>query len=240
MSKFEDIDSGRLIYSCNCGWVDLGHANPAKTKRPHIGAVALWEEIRKEQGIQSEYDDGFLLTYNQDMRKVGISATTTGDYFIKYRLEEATKKSIALTIFQEVSMKFETMQGDFPYGLFTDSGFSQEDLVSNLIGFYRALNPDLNVLSLCSPVSKEASKEVWKQSGSVGSNKNVSFLPAFKPCKECTGKPTFPAVLQSITPATKELPKTPPDKGVQFRDWNINFDQRTFARAQRYSSGAGM
>src|SRR5262249_52361292 len=111
---------------------------------------------------------------------------------IKYGLGLNEKKAIALAIFQEVSLRFETMQGAFPYGIFSsDSSFSQEDLVSNLIGFYRALYPKVDFLALCGPVSKEASKKVWKTGGTVGSTKNRSFTPSLKACEECKGKPMF-------------------------------------------------
>ena len=54
MSKREDILDGTeilnlmkkygLIYTCNCGWIDLGHLNP-ENKRKEIGATNLWKQI---------------------------------------------------------------------------------------------------------------------------------------------------------------------------------------------------
>ena len=52
MSKRIDILDGQralsqtygLVYTCNLGWLDLGHMNPEST-RPHTGASALWKEI---------------------------------------------------------------------------------------------------------------------------------------------------------------------------------------------------
>lgn len=232
MSRFEDIDNDRLIYTCNCGWVDLGHSNPKKTRRPHIGAITLWEDIQKESGTRSEYDSGFEVVYTQDMRKAGFSASETGHYFLRSNLDLNKKKSIALAIFQEISMKFETMQGSFPYKIFSsDSSFSQEDLVSNLIGFYTAVYPGVDFLKMCEPVSKAASKDVWKKFGSVGSEKNRTFEPSFKMCDDCKGKPTFPAKLQEIKAATKDEESDPPTKGVDFRNWAFMYDEKAATEA---------
>jgi hypothetical protein len=239
VSKFEDIDNDRLIYTCNCGWVDLGHANPHRTTRPHIGAITLWEDIQKETGTRSEYDDGFLVEYTQDMRKSVFSASESGFYFVKSKLPLDKKKAIALAIFREVSIKFETMQGDFPYGIFSgDSSFSQEDLVSNVIGFYRAIYPDKDFLKLCQPVSKEASKVVWNTSGSVGSEKKRDFKPLYHNCKDCPNPPVFPKELQEIKPAAKEPQANPPKKGVDFRDWAFLHDEKTAMAAMGIREGS--
>jgi hypothetical protein len=227
MSDFEDIDAGRLIYTCNCGWVDLGHANPVKTKRPNIGAIALWEQVESESGPRSEYDNGYLVTYTQDMRKWGVGVSETGQYFVQYGLAPATKRAIALAIFQELSLRFETMQGRFPFRIRSGpSSFSQEDLVSNLIGFYRALHPKTDFLAVCRPVSKEASKKVWTATGAVSAIKNQTFLPVFHSCFDCKGTPKFPEALQKIEPAEKAKRSTPPTKGVNFRDWQFVHDQK--------------
>ena len=228
MSRFEDIDGGRLIYTCNCGWVDLGHANPVRTKRPHIGAIALWEQIESENGPRSEYDHGFLVTYSQDMRRWGLGASETGQYFVRYGLEAGAKRSIALAIFQELSLRFEAMQGRFPFKVFSGpSSFSQEDLVSNLIGFYKALYPKTDFLAMCRPVSKDASKKVWQMSGAVDAVKNETFLPVFHSCADCLGTPKFPEAMRKIAPAEKAARSAPPPKGVAFRDWQFVRDQRT-------------
>lgn len=60
-------------------------------------------------------------------------------YSIRKGLTLTRKKEVALRIFMEVSLGFEAMQGSWPYSWVTDSGFSAEDLTSNLIGFYRAV-----------------------------------------------------------------------------------------------------
>ena len=53
MSKREDIVDGAeafgkqygLVYTCNLGWLDLGHMNPREV-RANAGASALWRQIQ--------------------------------------------------------------------------------------------------------------------------------------------------------------------------------------------------
>lgn len=76
MSKREDIRDGRvqnnilkkfgLIYTCNAGWIDLGHLNPNNT-RPEIGAANLWKAVSVEgERIKHPLCDDYSQTF---MRK---------------------------------------------------------------------------------------------------------------------------------------------------------------------------
>lgn len=91
------------------------------------------------------------------------------------------KKSVALAIFLDVSHAFESMQSRRPFRWVTDSGYSAEDLVSNLIGFYRAINPQVPYIQLCQPVSKDLALQIWDKYGAVGSNKNYTTKPFIYP-----------------------------------------------------------
>ena len=205
MSKRIDIPK-RLIYTCNCGSVDKAHLRDPQA-REYVGAKNLWKQIKRETGISEGHfpngDKGFVTLYKQDMGSSLIKVgKITREYLVKYGLSETKKKSIALTIFQEVSVAFEKNQAGFPWSFISDSGFSQEDLVSNLLGFYLAVNgyDEMYIMQLCKSVSKEASFEVWDKDGAVGKNKN----------HECKGTPVFPSVFQTIQPAIK---------GVDFIEW---------------------
>ncbi|MCC6394609.1 MAG: hypothetical protein IT167_28695 [Bryobacterales bacterium] len=214
MSSRNDIDK-RLVYTCNCGWIDKGHASGKSPGRPYIGAEYLWDQILHERGMKSEQGGGFKLSYAQDMKKLGMTDSYFRSYYVKYGLTVQQKESIALAVFMEVSIGFESLQDSWPYSWFTDSGFSVEDLVSDLFGFYAVVRPKIDYMSLCKPVSKDASLKVWDTYGSVGSKKNNTFRPVFYPCEECKKAgitPSFPAELMAIKPATK---------GTDFRDWKL-------------------
>ncbi|SFD89194.1 hypothetical protein [Paracidovorax konjaci] len=252
MSKRADIIEGAqasaakygLVYTCNLGWLDLGHMDPQST-RPHTGASSLWKEInaggpevRQCRGAHRHIctqptnasrfpavtfadgkSTGFKLTYKQDMQKrlLGVTASSEvkREYIVRHNLSLAEKRSVALAIFMEVSLAFESHQTHFPRFI-TDSGFSQEDLVSNLIGFHIAVGTvsKAQVLAMAKPVSKAAALSIWDRHGSVGSNKNRGFKPLFSPdtwmitdkacTDECAGiVPHAPEFLGSIRPAEK-------------------------------------
>ena len=213
MSTREDVEKGLLVYSCRGGWIDKNHALKTTT-RQFVGANNLWKQIVDETGTKSQFpgENGFKVTYIQDATQFHVGVTKS--YCVKYGLSSSIKESVALAIFQEVSMEFESMQG---WAVWSDSSFSVEDLVSNMIGFYRAVRPGPDYVALCQPVSKEASLKIWDTKGAVGSHKNKKFEPVFFDCDECTAKGPFPIELQKITPATK----TGSIKGANeyFRDW---------------------
>ena len=133
-------------------------------------------------------------------------------------MTDGQKKSVALSIYMDVSKRFENFQRLWGAGdWFTDSGYSQDDLVSNLLGFYIAVG-DLSksqAIALSHPVSRETAEAIWKKEGSVGSNKNTEFKPDFadatarmqgdgkdqKPVDDCAGQPKkFPKEFQTIKP----------------------------------------
>lgn len=205
------VEQERLVYSCNCGWLDLSHLDPS-SPRPGLGAQDLWRQITAEAGklVESNGLRGFVVSYRQEMalKLFGsiriIEAAHSRQYVVRHRLSNAQKERVALAIFAEVSLGFEDLQGRFPWSVKTaHSSFSEEDLVSNLVGFYKAVRPGFDYLKLCGTVSKAASLDVWDRAGPVGSRKNRTFTPLFRPCADCKGPPAFPHALQAISPAKK-------------------------------------
>jgi len=224
MGDFNSIGQDRgIIYTCNCGWFDRGHAFIAPSKRANVGPFHLWNSLLKEDGPSAVIGrvpmPGFVVTYRQDaIKKVaGISLFPGVErhYVVRKDLSNVRKQGVALAIVMEVSMGFESLQDSWVARTVTgsDSGFSEEDLVSNLIGLYATIFPMIDVDALCKPVSVAASQAVWKAYGAVGKNKNKRFRPIFHPCSECTDPPRFPSQFEVIQPATK---------GVDFVDYVPN------------------
>jgi hypothetical protein len=224
VSTRDQVASGWVVYTCNCGWYDKGHADPT-SRGPEIGAQSLREQLVNETGQSSKKtgESGFQVTFTHDLTKYGQRwDEVTRSYFVKRGLSTTQKESVALAIFMEVEVGFEEMQGRSPlvqvphFGeQLKDSSFSEEDLVSDLIGFYKAFRPGIDPLTLCKPVSIAASLAVWDTYGPVGSHKNKTFTPMFHPCDECRGAARFPAAFQQIAPA---------EKGILFRDWTVGLD----------------
>lgn len=246
MTKRKDILDGRLeenlhkkfglIYTCNCGWVDLGHITPTNN-RMIIGATNLWKQMKDESKpvLKSEcrrriftpneckkepefhFPDGktgYLVHHRQDHAGIITKPGREGKYIVKHGLNLEQKKSVALAIFMEVSIRFENLQSAFSFA--TDSGYSQDDLVSNLIGFYIGINEvqRLPIIKKCHPVSDKAAYAIWDRDGAVGKNKNKAWSPKLADdvvsitedaCKiECLRQPKkLPAELRRIQPAKK-------------------------------------
>lgn len=199
-------DTKGLVYTRKCGWIDLGHANPIG------GAEVLWRKLRKDPPLRKSVirsrdadkeKEYFKINYKQNMVYRGKISTGVRRWFlIKRNLTMKQRKAVALSILLNVTLGFEGYQGSFPYCLFIDSGFSCEDLVSNVISLYRAINPSRKYLEMCEPVSKEIALAIWDKYGSPGKYKNKILRPIFFPL-DCKGSPRyglFPAFLTYIKP----------------------------------------
>ncbi|MDX5627031.1 MULTISPECIES: hypothetical protein [unclassified Brenneria] len=182
MSQRNDIIDGRqshlkygLIYTEVLGWIDLGHAqgNDIKT---------LLQSIDSGESSGKEY---YNVTYSQSM--IDPTRIIKMGKFITWRIKRGRsyceRKSIALAMMMSLARKFEGLQASFPINRVTDSGFSGEDLVSDLLGFYRVVSIQNPFEMLC-PVSKAEALKRWDYYGKIGFWKNDSFLPLLFPDPE--------------------------------------------------------
>jgi hypothetical protein len=203
----DQVENGDVVYSCNCGFIDKGHANPG-------GARTLWNKILTERHEQDwlfhndhtiEGAPSFVISYRQGMSKAGVRATEGGEFLIRRGLPEAQKRRVALAIFIEVSKQFEAMQGNWFFGRLTNSGFSPEDLMSNLIGFHRALDGHSmdHMERICGAVSRDASLAVYDDNLAGKDVKVTEFLqPQFYACSECPrGSGQLPRLFSGLRPA---------------------------------------
>jgi hypothetical protein len=189
-----------LIYTRRCGWVDLGHANPDGPD----GAKMLWDKILNEKDEGGGESGFFRITYKQMMGNKYIKMGIQKRYDIKKDISVNDKKSVALSIFLDVSYAFESMQSGWPFRWVTNSGYSAEDLVSDLISFYRAVNPNVPYIQVFQPVSKDLALKIWDRYGPVGNNKNYTMAPFLYPVPPAQGGPMcgiLPPELNAIRPA---------------------------------------
>lgn len=183
MSERKDIIDGKeapyarkgLVYTEVLGWIDLGHAQGNDIR-------AIMDKIRRgEASGQSYYD----VTYSQGMTTpyglIRSGKVTT--WRIKHGRPYWEQKRIALAMMMNLARRFEAFQDSFPYYRITDSGFSGEDLVSDLLGFYRVVSTP-NPFPLLRPVSKENALMRWDYFGKIGSFKVRNFIPLLFPDPE--------------------------------------------------------
>ena len=184
-----------MVYTRRCGRVDLGHARPD-------GARMLWSRVRDERGMTEPGSPSHVVLLLQSMEGFGFRVATGSRFWVQKNLPLATKERVALGIYMRVSEKFEGLQLSWPFRWVTDSGFSAEDLVSNLIGFYRAVRPGPNYISMCEPVSKTEALSIWDRFGSPGVHKNHFATPFLfhRGGPECAPLPPFLAKIQLEPP----------------------------------------
>jgi RHS repeat-associated protein len=122
-----EINRGRHVYSCNCGWIDFAHANPESSSdifrlldaRPSIlGNVPVREDV-------------LLVTMRMFFTSSGISADI--NTVIRKGITGQTRNAVALGMFLEREEHREWLQALSPWAR---TSFSEEDLTSDLIGFY--------------------------------------------------------------------------------------------------------
>ena len=161
-----------LVYSEILGWIDIGHAQGSDIKNLMIDIK------RGESGCDGYYE----VAYSQKMfvyhRQFG-----TGK-FVKWRIKQGLsaceKNSVALAMMMTTARLFESLQANWCFSWYTDSGFSGEDLTSDLLGFYRAILPS-DYQSRLRLVSKERALNRWDFYGPIGNYKNKGFLPLLFP-----------------------------------------------------------
>ena len=204
----DQVASGDVLYTCNCGFVDMGHATPT-------GPAELWRKVRDEiheadhrlnNNHTIEGHAAFVIGYYQGQGVKWFKVLAGHHYLIRRSLPEQRKKQVALAIFMEVSKTFEQMQADSWFERPRMSGFSIEDLMSNLIGFHVAVNglKKDDAVRACGPVSVAASLAIFDKhiKGREAELKVHEFLqPQYFPCNDCRGQPRLPQVLSSLQPA---------------------------------------
>ena len=198
MSARDDVIDGKedlyynkgLVYSEILGWIDLGHARGDDV-------FSLLKDMEQGEHQQNKY---YSVTYGQTMHtksRIRLGLGTHIRWQIKRGRVLEQRYSLALAMMMTTAVKFETMQASPPFGWAIDSGFSAEDLVSDLLGFYRVVRP-MNYFPWLQLVSKQEALKRWDHYGSPGMYKNKLFKPLLFP---------DPAINRNAIPVYGALPK---------------------------------
>lgn len=193
MSKRKDIKDGLrstgdkrgLIYTKVLGWIDLGHACGDDSRR--LKTILFEEKGRK---YFPEFQDWYFpVDYFQEFgfdylqfgkvveRRVGINSPL----MVRSCLSWEVKRRIALTIMMKTAFRFEAFQQSFAFSWYTDSGFSCEDLISDLVGFYRVFGNGTDPIVLSYPTTLGYALKIWDHYGPVGKFKNKELRPLLFP-----------------------------------------------------------
>ncbi|KFC06255.1 hypothetical protein GTGU_02776 [Trabulsiella guamensis ATCC 49490] len=172
-AQFDVLRSG-IVYTEVLGWIDMGHARGSDI-------VELKKQfIAGERSGQPYY----MVMYRQDMHFVKFNSQFGVGKFSRWEIKRGRSiediNRIMLAMMINTAFRFEGLQSLSSFSWYTDSGFSGEDLVSDLFGFYRAIVPG-RYGSHLRPVSYTAATRRWDYYGAVGSYKNRGFYPILFP-----------------------------------------------------------
>lgn len=182
MSSRQDIRDGAdfehslrgLVYTDVLGWIDMGHARGDDV-----------EELRR-QFMQGEGSgrDYYVVMYRQDMHITKFCTRLGIGRFARWEIKRGRDmydiNRMMLAMMMSTALNFEDLQSYRLFTWYTDSGFSGEDLVSDLFGFYRAIRPGFYT-DLVKPVSYESALRRWDYYGAIGTFKNRGFKPIIFP-----------------------------------------------------------
>lgn len=171
------IREGRYNFSTNCGWIDWSHAGTG------IGA-GLISRVRQASDALQAAGTGATsstgeLTSSTMASRVPVLGFVLSSASLRVRLVRPLSAdevlSVALSIFKRLSIVFETQQRWTQ--LIGRSSFSQEDLPSNLIGFYRAARgyTRAQINQYCGTSNESASLQEYNRDHDFETNR--SFLP---------------------------------------------------------------
>ena len=175
-------------FSTNCGWIDWHHANPwlmtelikrvrdasDGLKDPASGAPAAGAPATGAAAAAAPA--GQVTTPTMTSRGLGLVIHAAAfQVKLKRALSDAEVVSVSLSLFKTLSIMFETQQRATDW--LRESSFAQEDLPSNLIGFYMAAkNYDQPAIrGFCGALSQQDSLKEYDRNHDFV--KNHDFTP---------------------------------------------------------------
>lgn len=214
-----------MVYSEILGWLDLGHA-----RGDDIRFLLYNMDIGEHR--QNDY---YTVSYGQTMYtnstlRFGIGKHCT--WRIKRGRSLSQRHSIALAMMMSTAVRFEALQASVPFSWRTDSGFSAEDLVSDLFGFYKVIRPT-NYYPFLKLISKAEALARWDHYGPPGNYKNKLFKPLLFPDPQKNPRavphygqlPNFMMSVEPFTDFASGLAQIVTDNGTQI---NVSTEPRVF------------
>jgi len=142
LSSYDSVLNRYLFYTWHMGWIDKSHAYGK-----NASLVAAWKDLK---AATDGAEVNFSLSMSQGSGRL-TNKESCAEFCVNAKATEKAKKQQLLCAWKRISMQFEEYQGKgiqgsgFANRLFGSfkgeidkkpSGFSSEDLVSNLVMFY--------------------------------------------------------------------------------------------------------
>lgn len=190
----------RYSYSTHCGWIDWAHANPGMTTLLITSVRQASDALRESRARgDADGDTGQFVSPAMISAPGGVTlSSVTPTVRIREPLSEDQILSVALRIFMLQSIGFEGLQAWT--NAIGSSSFSEEDLPSNIISFYRAARGfgRADISRIC---------DMWNREDSLEKFEDYDFRQnrTFRPLSYPTGG-AWPAELASIRAAIVDGP----------------------------------
>jgi hypothetical protein len=168
------IKDGAYSWSTKCGWIDWGHANPGLAKDLIANVQKGSDDLKAGGGGGGSAGSGGTGTMKAAKFGVVFSSASM-EVRLARPLSPDEVLAVSLSMFKNLSLIFEVQQGWTDW--FSGSSFSQEDLPSNLIGFYRAARGYTkdDIKRICDAQDADASMREYERDSDF--KKNTSFEP---------------------------------------------------------------
>jgi RHS repeat-associated protein len=182
------VNSGLFIYSCRCGWIDVPHANPDTTK-------GIFELLKAKVNLPSgTFQDRRVLNLNFAVEFGSIPKFNLYSPAVVKNNTVASDRAIALGMLMGLEERREFLQSIPGIKQLRGSGYSEEDLTSDIIGYYLYMNnlPRLDndvslrwLAPICGFPEKRSdaikwSQEVFGEYGEIVDDWKVWALPRSK------------------------------------------------------------
>ncbi|MCA9060762.1 MAG: hypothetical protein KDA85_19755, partial [Planctomycetaceae bacterium] len=207
-SKLEQIAKGGLQYSCKCGWIDWSHAGGDKFQESAFHEV--WRKIQ-EQGSKATGPNEKICYEQTQQKNTFLGKVQTGYrrcFYVSTGMNLKQMQCAAWYIFKRVNEEFEQHQSQM--WIYNESGFSPEDLSSDLILFHRivyGISLD-RIKELCGPIITDTERLRELAEEFSWEEQNRAWAP--KPC---------PAALRDCGDETPGLPtQMPPTLRPPYQD----------------------
>ena len=222
----EDIRNGGAEFTCRCGWIDWNHVRNSDSLGYELTDDLEYAagNFRPDPGLRDNW--GIY---------VGISVGSGGiefDFFGEHAvipndrlssMNDTCRTTLAASMFMDANEHFEELQGALgwlPFGVgarLRSSYFSEEDLPSDIIGFYvgfQRFHTDLTsdqlyeqVREKCGAVGEQKSLEVFEETYENGAKAVTNWRCWYPRCLPlvgcnsalCEGSRAWPSEFSAIT-----------------------------------------
>ena len=167
LARRSQVASGKIFYSCRCGWIDYGHADGFA--RDIINGM----KNAKRDSLKSLTRPGYKITatwsIGKDFGPIRVGSGGSKEYYVNEN--KLHSKRIMLSLFRDASVASEQWQrSGTNFALapqVRNSSFSEEDLPSNLTSFYSILFglARRDIENYCDALTVQQSLKVWDEGG---------------------------------------------------------------------------